>query len=273
VSASPSESPASPADPTPFDDGALYDLVVGDLDLGLELYLGLAKAARGPVLEVACGTGRILLPCLKAGVEIEGLDLFPSMLARLRAKATAAGLNPVLHHANMAGFRLPRRYALIMITFNAFVHNLTAEDQLATLNACREHLLPGGLFVFDTAFPGPHWIGAPSGTRVLEGEIRHPETGLPVRMWDTRTFDRVKQLQHSYNEIEILDAAGKVVATHRSKTTLRWIYKAEMELLLRLSGFGRWEILGGFDGRPLEKETDDMIVKAWAASSLASVSL
>ena len=252
-------------EPTPFDDGALYDLFFERLDLGLDFYLGLARAAGGPVLDVACGTGRIMLPCLKAGVDVEGLDLFPSMLARLRHKASALGFEPQLHEANMSSFRLPRRYALIMITFNAFVHNLTTEDQLATLNACREHLLPGGQLVFDTAFPGPAWIAAPNGTREMEMEIAHPETGLPMRMWDTRTFDRVKQLQHSFNEIEMLDATGQVIASHPSKTCIRWIYKAEMELLLRLAGFARWQILGGFDGRPLLHETDAMIVQAWTA--------
>jgi SAM-dependent methyltransferase len=248
---------------TPFDDGALYDLLCAGLIYDFDFYLGLAKAARGPVLEVCCGTGRILLPCLQAGVDAEGLDLFPAMLARLREKAATLGLHPVLHEANMAAFRLPRRYALVMIPFNAFVHNLTTDDQLACLRACRDHLLPGGLLAFDAAFPGPHWIGAASGTRHLEGEIAHPETGLAVRMWDTRTFDRVQQLQHSFNEVEFLDAAGRVAATHPSQTTVRWIYKGEMELLLRLAGFARWEILGGFDGRPLQHETDAMIVKAW----------
>jgi SAM-dependent methyltransferase len=248
---------------TPFDDGALYDIFFERLDLGVDFYLGLAQAARGPVLDVACGTGRIMLPCLKAGVDVEGLDLFPGMLTRLRQKASALGLKPTLHQANMATFRLPRRYALIMIAFNAFVHNLTTDDQLATLRTCRDHLQPGGQLVFDTAFPGPSWIAQPSGTRELEMETPHPETGLPVRIWDTRTFDRVQQLQHSYNEIEMLDATGRIIATHPSKTTIRWIYKAEMELLLRVSGFARWRILGGFDGRPLLHENDAMIVQAW----------
>lgn len=243
----------------------LYDLLVGNLDLGLDYYVGLAKEARGPVLDVACGTGRILLPCLKAGVDVEGLDLFAGMLARLREKASASDLAPILHQADMAKFSLPRRYALIMIPFNAFPHNLTTDDQLSCLRACRDHLQPGGLLAFDTCFPGQAWIGAPSGTRVLEGEFAHPETGLPVRMWDTRTFDRVQQIQHSFNEVEMLDATGNVIATYPSKTTLRWIYKAEMELLLRVVGFSRWQILGGFDGRPLERETDAMIVQAWTA--------
>ena len=262
----PTPPPAS-VESTPFDDGNLYDLIFERLDFGLDFYLGLARAAGGPVLDVGCGTGRILLPCLKAGLDVEGLDLFPGMLARLRRKAAALGFEPRLHQANMAGFRLARRYALILIPFNAFVHNLTADDQLATLQACREHLEPGGQLAFDTAFPGPAWINAPSGTREMEIEITHPETGLPVRMWDTRTFERVQQLQHSLNEIELLDATGQVTATHPSKTTIRWIYKTEMELLLRLAGFARWEILGGFDGRLLRHETDAMIVKAWAHES------
>ena len=250
---------------TPFDNGALYDIFFERFDFGLDFYLGLARAAGGPILDVACGTGRVLLPCLQAGLDAEGLDLFPGMLSRLRHKASVLGFNPQLHQANMAGFRLARRFALIMIPFNAIVHNLTTDDQLATLQTCREHLLPGGMLAFDTAFPGPAWIAAPNGKRELEAEVTHPETGLPVRMWDTRTFDRVQQVQYSCNEIELLDATGQVAATHPSKTAVRWIYKAEMELLLRAAGFARWQILGGFDGRPLVHETDAMIVQAWSA--------
>ena len=252
---------------TPFDDGALYDIICERLDLGLDFYLALARAAKGPVLDLACGTGRLLLPCLKAGIDAEGLDLSPGMLKRLREKAAALGLKPRVFEGDMAAFRLARRYALIAIVFNAFVHNLTTEAQLAALRCCHEHLQPGGLLVFDTAFPGLQWIGAASGMRELEIEIAHPETGLPVRQWDTRTFDRVAQIQYSFNEMEMLDASGKVVKTHAARTAIRWIYKSEMELLLRLAGFAQWQILGGFDGRPLVRETDAMIVKAWRAAS------
>src|ERR1044071_1499922 len=92
---------------TPFDDGRLYDLVFERLDMGIEFYLGLARQiakGRGPILDVACGTGRVMLPLLKAGFEVHGLDLFPSMLARLREKATAAGFEPTLFHSPMSSF-------------------------------------------------------------------------------------------------------------------------------------------------------------------------
>src|SRR5262245_28316523 len=128
--------------PTPFSDGELYDLIFENLDQGLTFYTDLARAAKGPVLDLCCGTGRVLLPCLKEGIDIEGVDLFAPMLTRLRDKARAAGFNPTLHEANMTNFRLQRRFALIMIPNNAIVHNLTTEDQVATLRTCREHLLP-----------------------------------------------------------------------------------------------------------------------------------
>jgi SAM-dependent methyltransferase len=255
--------PPITTDRTPFDDGALYDIILGRLDFGLDFYRGLAQAAGGPVLDVACGTGRILLPCLQRGLDVDGLDLSAGMLATLREKAAALGLRPRVYEASMSSFRLSRRYALIMIPFNAFVHNLTTDDQLACLVCCREHLQPGGLLVFDTFFPNPAIITAPDNTRVLELETTHPETGLPVRLFDTRSFNRVEQHQHSENDIEMLDAAGNVTAVHRSRTTIRWIYKYEMELLLRVAGFARWRISGDFDRRPLVRETDAMIVEAW----------
>lgn len=250
---------------TPFDDGVLYDVVCGELDYGVEFYLDLARRAGGPVLDVACGTGRVMLPMLREGLDVEGVDLFAPMLARLKEKAAAVGLEACVHQSAMADLQLDRRFALIMIPFNAFVHNLTTDDQLATLTRCREHLQPGGLLAFDGFFPGSALVTAVDGKREFEGEVAHPESGLPVRMWDTRTFDRVAQLMTSNCETEFLDAAGNVTETRRSTTVLRWIYRNEMELLLRLAGFARWRISGSFDRRPLLYETDGMIVEAWAA--------
>ena len=97
----------------------------------------------------------------------------------------------------------------------------------------------------------------------MEGEIPHPHTGLPIRLYDTRTFNRVEQVQHSLNEIEFLAADGSVQTVHRSEVSSRYIYKHEMALLLRVAGFGRWEICGDFDGRPLTRESDAMVVTAW----------
>jgi SAM-dependent methyltransferase len=255
------------AEATPFDDGEFYDILCQGLDYGIDFYVGLARQAKGPVLDVACGTGRVLLPCLRAGADGDGLDLHAPMLATLRRKAEAEGLRPQLYQGDMSDFRLPRRYALVMITFNAVIHNMTQEAQIRCLERCREHLLPGGLLAFDTFFPGLAVVGVAENTRVLEGEMKDPRTGETLRMYDTRTFDRVAQTQHSVNEVEALDANGNVRTVHRSEFTTRYVYKQEMALLLRAAGFARWEICGDFERRPLTKETDAMIVLAWKDSA------
>jgi SAM-dependent methyltransferase len=253
--------------PSVFDDGDAYDLLLGgrDVPYGLDFYVALAREANGPVLDIACGTGRILLPCLQAGVDIEGLDFYEPMLRTLRAKAAALGLSPRLHQADLSDFSLPRRFSLAMIPFNAFIHNMTQDAQIRCLQLCRQHLLPGGKLVFDTFFPSQEIVGVPPQTRVLEGELPHPDTGQPMRMYDTRSFDRVAQTQHSLNEVELVAADGSVQTIHRSECSSRYIYKHEMELLLRVAGFARWEICGDFDGRPLTRENDAMIVTAWNA--------
>lgn len=243
----------------------MYDLILGDIPYGLDFYVARAREARGPVLEVACGTGRILLPCLQEGIDIEGLDLFEPMLKTLRAKAAALGLLPRLHSADMSDFSLSRRFAVIMVPFNAFIHNMTQEAQIGCLRCCREHLVPGGLLAFDTFFPSLDIVGAPENIRVFEREVAHPATGLPMRMYDTRAFDRVAQVQQSLNELELLTADGGIAAVHRSQARMRYIYKNEMELLLRTAGFSRYEIHGDFDRRPLTRENDAMVVTAWNA--------
>ena len=252
--------------PTPFDDGDDYDILLGSLDYGLAFYQKLANEANGPILDLACGTGRVMLPLLQEGLDVDGVDLYEGMLTRLKTKAEALGLEPRLYQSDMASFSIDRQYSLIIIPFNAIVHNLTTDAQIACLECCRGHLLPGGLLAFDTYFPGAGLIMAPQGNRVLEIEMPDPKTGLTIRLWDTRRFDLVRQFQYSQMDMEFLDAEGNVADVHQTQTTVRWIYKDEMGLLLRVAGFERWEISGDFEGRPLEKETDAMIVKAWTRS-------
>jgi SAM-dependent methyltransferase len=248
---------------SPFDDAELYEVLFGELRYDVDYYVELAKQARGPVLEVACGTGRVLLPCLQAGIDIDGLDLYPAMLDVLRRKAHAQGYAPNLYQADMRSFSLGRRFHLIMIPFNAFLHNLSTEEQLDTLRTCRAHLVGGGLLAMEVFFPGLEVIGGPEGTPVLEHEVRHPQTGNQVRIFDTRRFNRVEQIQYSDIEIQEIDATGRILDSHRSQTVIRWIGKPELHLLLRVAGYSRWEIFGDFTRSPHTRETQTMIVEAW----------
>ena len=241
----------------------LYDVAYGWWKDDIPFYVAEARGAAGPVLEVGCGTGRVHLPLLQAGVDADGFDLHAGFLEVLRRKAAGLGVTARVVQADMRDFTLPRRYALVVIPFRAFLHNLTIEDELRTLRCCREHLEPGGRLVLDLFHPTFERLVEPDGQWRHEMDFRHPGSGALLAMWSCSTRDRVNQTQHADMELRELDAGGAVLARHPHSVDLRWVHKGEMELLLRTAGFTRWEVAGGFDGRALVKDTDLMIWTAW----------
>lgn len=248
-----------PEYPTP----ELYDLVYSWYDVDRAFYLNRAKEAGGPVLEVGCGTGRILIPTLEAGVDIDGIDLREEMVEATRRKAEAIGKSPMLLAADMRDFTMPRKYALVTMPFRVFQHALTNEDQIRTLKVIRDHLEAGGALVFNVFFPHYARLAGPDGEQVLEQEFEHPGTGLPVMYYSTAWRDRVNQTMRVEAEIAESDPRGYAGATYRYEFHMRWTFRDEMELLLHTAGFARFEVKGGFDGRPLEHDTDEMVWTAW----------
>jgi SAM-dependent methyltransferase len=247
--------------PSPYDAPELYDLLFDSLDFDIPYWLDVARSAGGPVLEAACGTGRILLPILKTGVEIDGFDSSPAMVGRLKEKARTSGLTVRAEVADMRDFSMGRRYARIFCAFNGFAHCDTIEDQLAVLRRSLEHLEPGGALVLHMSYPGPAYWSEPEGPAVLEHEAPRPGGGK-IQLWDNRKKDIVGQRQDSEVEIWELGASDRPEAVHKFTTSQRWVYRFELELLFRAAGFSRWDILGGFDGRPLKAPDDQML--AWA---------
>ena len=255
---------------SPYDQPELYDRMLDDLDFDQAFWLRVARegeaAGRGPgaLLDVGCGTGRVLLRLLDAGIDADGLDASAPMLARARERAAARGFHPRLELADMRDFTMPRRYARVICAFNAFAHCETVDDQLRALACMRRHLAPGGAAVVFMSFPAPRYWSEPDGEPVLEREITIPGSDHRLQMWDTRFKDPVLQLQRSRMEIRELDATGAQIATHRAEANQRWVYRWEMELLLRTAGFPRWEIQGGFEGGPLERPDQPMIARGYA---------
>lgn len=117
-----------------------------------QFYEKLAAESGGPVLEVGCGTGRVLLPIATRGIECAGVDASPAMLDEFRRKPGAGTI--ALSCARMQSFDLgDRRFRLIYSAFRAFQHLEAVDDQLACLARVRAHLAPGGVFAFDVFNP------------------------------------------------------------------------------------------------------------------------
>lgn len=249
----------------------LYDVMYADFNADIAYQIACGRSARGPMLEACCGNGRLLIPTLEAGVQCDGFDLDAAMLADLERKLAGRGLKTGVYRADMRDFTLPRRYALITIPFNSFGHNLTQEDQLSTLRCCREHLDEGGRLMMVFFHPHTGRLLSFDGTPKLSKEFPNPAAPGVVRVIDATVSDRVEQINSVTRRVEVVDAAGAITSADEVKFRIRYVWKHEMELLLKVAGFKRWEArpTGNRYNEPFEMNSDRPIeegdILAWSA--------
>jgi SAM-dependent methyltransferase len=229
--------PVGATAPSLYDFAELYDAIVppGPCE---GFYLAEARRARGPVLELACGTGRLTLPLARDGHDVTGLDASPRMLAAAAAKAQAAGLSPRLTLGDMRGFDLRRRFGLVVIACNSLAHLTETEEALACLRAARRHLLPGGTLAFDVVMPGPALLAAEGGWRRLD---HGPNPASAIEAEEKASYDPVTQLRTARWRIRP-PGQGPVEAAF----ALRLFFPRELPALLRLAGFEPVALHGDF---------------------------
>jgi len=233
-------------------DADLYDALTR-FGYDLPFYRGLARAARGPVLELCCGTGRLTIPIAKAGIDITGLDFTPSMIDRAREKARAAGLSIRFIRGDMRRASLGRRFKLVFIPYNSLQNTYSIADVERVFANVRRHLAPGGKFVFDVFNPSLDYIVA-AERRVQRGKYRFrlPD-GRRVRIDEHYRYDAARQ-------------TGRVTWVHHigarkvaSRLDMRCFYPLEMDALLKYNGFVILRKYGSFERKPFGSESPKQI--------------
>ncbi|MDY6819087.1 MAG: class I SAM-dependent methyltransferase [Halobacteriales archaeon] len=231
----------------------LYDADYEDQDIGdVEFYVDLARDIDGPVLEVGCGTGRIYLELLEAGVDAYGFDISDEMLAVLEQKAADAGVTPHVRHADMTDFTPEREYALAIVPFRTFLHNITLADQQAALRNLHQALEPDGRLALNFFVPS---------FEVICNRYGEPETRTVTYNDDEYTVRDVTDIRDEVEQIvevnRTLEHDDEVIREATFQLTL--ISKPEFELLLETTGWSDWTGYGGFDGEPLEDGAQEMV--------------
>ena len=238
-------------------------------DMGVAFYASLARETGGPVLEIACGTGRVAIPIARQGFAVTGLDVVPGMLERARGKAT--GLPVRWIEGDARDFDLDERFRLIFLTGNAFQAFLTNADQEALLGRVRAHLHDEGLFAFETR--NPRWRTSEGRDEVPDGlfiylETRAEEEALPphtdahgreVRESRSRTYDHVAQVLH-WTSYQRWHEGGAQERTKTTRIALRYTFPQELAALLHHNGFTIARRYGDWDGEPLTAASPSIIV-------------
>lgn len=215
-----------------------------------EFYLDLAKQyGKEGTLDIACGTGAVLLHLAKAGIDIDGTDLSEAMCEVAREKAKNMGLSLRIFAANMTDFKSDRKYSLAIIARSGFMHLLTPALQREALLNIRENLTDGGILTLNTFAPYPPYQTEQMNTGKHDYTYRLEyvnDKGLKEKLYQAISYDPVTQIMSGNWKFETYDDAGNKIAERIRPLKMRQTYKQELLYLIELCGFEVVQIYGDY---------------------------
>ena len=218
-------------------------------------YLDLVRQVGEPVLDIGCGTGRLLLDYAGLGIDVDGIDNSPEMLAICRSKAQKLGLSPGMHLLDILKEDLPRNYRTILAP-SSVLQLMTAPGAAERMLArCYAHLLPGGVFAASFSFDWRPGEALDSGWELLFEKVR-PEDGATVRHWTRETRDPAQQLWHADSRFEV-EVDGQIVAEEEQRRSPegRWYSQEQAAALYRQAGFTTIHLYDGFSFAPAHADS------------------
>jgi SAM-dependent methyltransferase len=234
-----------------------YDTVLPHLERrDVAFYVDATRRAPGSVIELGCGTGRLLVPIARAGVDVVGLDTAMPLLrrcqARLASEPPEVRRRAAVLAADMREFHLRRRFSLAIVPFRGFQHLLSDAEQRAALATARAHLCDNARLILDLYVPG---IDLPSGSHLPTLPAVDPETPLPGGGLLQR-HSRVVSHDADARRLEIevghrMRQPNGLTRSHVGRYSLRYVLRHEAERLLEASGFDVEAVFGGFDRDPV----------------------
>ena len=233
----------------------LYDNIVTP-DASEAFYVEEAVSSGGPVLELACGTGRLTLPIGRQQIAVMGLDRSDDMLSTARRKAADEDLEIDFLRADMRRFSVGERFSMIFVAMNSLLHLTTVEDLRACFAAVRRHLLPGGRFVFDIFNPNLHLLVNHQKRRFTLTEFpAHDRGGEMVRVEEAVTYDADRQVARS----TLYLIASDSTEVRLPPLKLRQIFPQELVALLALEGIALEARYGDFQRAPFTSRSAHQI--------------
>ncbi len=231
-----------------YRDGRHYDLLTVDFVEDIPFYQRQIDRYGQPVLELACGTGRITIPLAEKDVDITGLDVNESMLSRAKQKAATRGIRIDWALADCRNFGLNRKFRLIFIPINSITHLHCREDLEAFLARVKEHLHEEGRFIIDLFNPCLDILKRDATNRYPVAEYEDPDGRGRVIVTENNIYDPVTQINHLKWYYQIGDHKDARVV----KNNMRIIYPCELDDLLHYNGFEVEAKYGDYDQSPFE---------------------
>lgn len=233
----------------------LWDLLRGDTSDwdDRHFYKAAIEKYGQPALDVGCGTGRLTLDFLQLGIDIDGVDDSPEMLALCRKKARALGLTPNVQRQAMENLDLPRRYRLILVPSSSFQLLTDPDGAAQAMRRFYEHLLPGGWLIMPFMRVGFDANGQPIPSEESTLEVTRPEDGAQVRRWSRSEYDHAAQLEHTQDRYEIIKDGQVIFREDHSRSPATRDYTQQQAVrLYEEAGFVEIQVTSGFTFDPVQ---------------------
>lgn len=241
-----------------------YDAENTDKTDDIGLYLQLAEKYGGPIMEVGCGTGRVMIPLAHQGYEVHGVDSVRAMLdiaEGYRTTSPVLSQNMILHHGDVVTFELDTTFPLVLVPYNGLMHFRDQSSQIKVLEKLRRWTAQGGLLVLDLPNAGDVFATQETDSVMYERTFLEPHTGHMVMQQSISYLDRVQQqlsVTWIYDEITGDGLVKRTIAPH----VLYYFFFAELKLLLERTGFEVEAVHGDTENGPFEEGCERMIVFA-----------
>lgn len=223
-----------------------------------DFYKRYIKSHGQPALEIGCGDGRLLVPFVSEGLDVEGLDLSPYMLEQCQKRAASKGLSVTLHHQAMEEINLKRKYATIFIPYGSFMLVNQQEKAQTALRKFNEHLLPKGNLIvplFNPTLSDIHVSAPEQGKWRLRREGARAD-GAVIKCWEKAGFNLKEQLETSEYRYEVL-VNGQIVATENEILRLRWYTQDQFHQMLKKAGFAEISCFSGYSSEPAKNSDSE----------------
>ncbi len=243
-----------------------YDLTHAELIEDIPFILQLAQEQAGAVLELGCGSGRLLLPLAKASISITGIDNSGAMLQRARQKIalepTAVLEKITLIQEDMSHFHIPdEMFALVVVPYNTFMH-LDSKTAVSTLRCIKKCLAGNGRLLIDLANPFTIANTPEDQLISLENHIIHPQTGDHILHMASNRLDDEQQQLHITWIYDRSPANGGAVQRTIAQAIYHYRYPHQIELLLHETGFKLASLWGDYDQSPFTEDSPRLLILA-----------
>ena len=234
--------------------GRHYDAQHKNFAIDIPFYVEQSVKFGDPILELACGTGRVTIPIAKAGFDITGIDISSSMLNSAAVDAAEAGAKVNFVKSDIRSFNLDTKFQLIIFPFNAIAHLLDLKSVIATFLRVKKHLSKEGKFIFDFFNPSFDRLLRDESQRYPVDEYPDPDSNEKVILTENNYYDRATQINH----IKWYYKIGEREEVH--DLDMRMFFPKELEALLQLNGFRIHDKYGDFDGSEFTSESPRQVI-------------